>query len=37
MLACLCKLCTPLLFHPCLEEMEKPRKVLTPKIRGEPA
>lgn len=28
-LACLCKLCTPLSFHPCLEEMEKPRKVLT--------
>lgn len=36
-LTCSCKLGTPLSFHPCLEEMEKPRKVLTSRIRGEPA
>lgn len=30
------KLCTPLSFHPHLEEMEKLRKVLTPKVRDEP-
>lgn len=30
------KLCTPLPFHLQLE-MEKPRKDLTPKVRGEPA
>lgn len=35
-LACLWKLCTPLSFHPQLEEMEKLRKVLTPKVRDEP-
>lgn len=33
----MCKLYTPLPFHPWLEEMEKPRKALTSKVRGEPA
>lgn len=36
-MACLWKLCTPLPFHLQLEEMEKPRKDLTPKVRVEPA
>lgn len=35
-LACLWKLCTPLSFHPQLEEMEKLRKDLTPKVRDKP-